>query len=85
MDDNSNTIFRDVILLALSVFVVIVVMLLPFIAKKEKSVLDSPSAVAVEVRWPYEQDIDIDTWVMTPDGEAVGYNYKNGLIASLPR
>jgi hypothetical protein len=85
--DDSGTVFRDVILLALAGFVAIVLMLLPHLNPPTK-VADTvlpPGNVIVELRWPDEVNADVDLWVAGPDGGPVGYSNKDGTIFNLLR
>ncbi len=88
-DDDSGTVFRDVITLALCGFVAIVVLLLPHLnppaqANAVESVA-APGNVIVEVRWPEGHDSDIDLWVQAPGDVPVGYSNKGGAIFNLLR
>lgn len=87
-DDSSGTIFRDVIMLALMGFVVIVVLLLPHInpSKFDENVdINPPGNVIVEIRWPDELDTDVDLWVQGPGDVPVGYSNKGGVLFNLLR
>lgn len=87
-DDGGGTVFRDVIMLALMGFVVIVVLLLPHInPSKEKINMDinPPGNVIVEIRWPDEADTDVDLWVQGPGDVPVGYSNKGGVLFNLLR
>ena len=87
-DDESGTVFRDVIMLALAGFVAMVLLLLPHLnppgeAAKENT--QPPGNVIVEVRWPDELDSDVDLWVEAPGDVPVGYSNKGGVIFNLLR
>ncbi|MGH6898430.1 MAG: hypothetical protein ACREJ5_18070 [Geminicoccaceae bacterium] len=87
-DDESGTVFRDVIMLALAGFVAMVLLLLPHLnppgeAAKENT--QPPGNVIVEVRWPDELDSDVDLWVEAPGDIPVGYSNKGGVIFNLLR
>ncbi|MGF1476315.1 MAG: hypothetical protein ACFB6S_12195 [Geminicoccaceae bacterium] len=87
-DDESGTVFRDVIMLALAGFVAMVVLILPHINPPGEKVADNsepPGNVIVEVRWPDEVDTDIDLWVQAPGDTPVGYSNKGGAIFNLLR
>jgi hypothetical protein len=87
-DDDSDTVFRDVIMLALAGFVAMVVLLLPHLNPPSKTGLDStqpPGNVIVELRWPDEIDSDVDLWVEAPGDVPVGYSNKGGAIFNLLR
>jgi hypothetical protein len=85
--DSQHTVFRDVIMLALLGFVVLVLLLLPHL--NPKAVADaetkSPGNVVVEIRWPDEQDIDMDLWVQGPGDRPVGYSNQSGSLFNLLR
>ena len=87
-DEGSGTIFRDVIMLALMGFVVIVILLLPHInpSKFDENVdISPPGNVIVEIRWPDELDTDVDLWVQGPGDVPVGYSNKGGILFNLLR
>jgi len=85
--DEGDTVFRDVIFLALAGFVAIVLLLLPFInpEAKENSEVNSPGNVIAEVRWPDDTNTDVDLWVAGPGDRPVGYSNKSGKIFNLLR
>lgn len=85
--DSSDTVFRDVIMLALSGFIAIVIILLPHLNPPGKAVKTStpPGNVIIEVRWPDELDTDVDLWVQGPKDRPVGYSNQGGLIFNLLR
>lgn len=87
-EDETGTVFRDVILLALAGFVAIVVMILPHLNPPEAKKADAtepPGNVMVEARWPDAWDTDIDLWVQAPGDVPVGYSNKGGAIFNLLR
>ncbi len=87
-DDTGGTVFRDVIMLVLAGFVVIVLLLLPHInppAVAAKQSMDPPGNVMVEIRWPDELDTDVDLWVKAPDDTPVGYSNKGSSSFNLLR
>jgi hypothetical protein len=87
-EDASDTVFRDVVMLALAGFVVLVIMLLPHLhppGAKTADDLAPPGNVLVEVRWPDEIDADVDLWVQAPGDVPVGYSNKSGKIFNLLR
>jgi hypothetical protein len=85
--DDSDTVFRDVITLALSGFVAAVILLLPHLNPRvEAKTSDSPPGnVIVEVTWPPTMDADVDLWVEAPGDRPVGYSNKGGRIFNLLR
>ncbi len=86
-DQGHDTVFRDVIFLALTGFVAVVLLLLPHVhpPKEAEAAIRSPGNVIVEIRWPDEIDADIDLWVQAPGDTPVGYSNKGGTIFNLLR
>ena len=87
-DDTGGTVFRDVFMLALVGFVVIVLLLLPHLnppAEAAKQPVNPPGNVVVEARWPDALDSDIDLWVQAPGDVPVGYSNRGGDIFNLLR
>lgn len=86
-DDESATVFRDVIMLTLLGFVAIVVLLLPHLNPPIKTVeaATPPGNVIVEVLWPDEIDTDVDLWVEAPGDKPVGYSNLGGLVFDMLR
>jgi hypothetical protein len=86
--DDSGTVFRDVILLALMGFMFVTVLLLPHInpkAKDSEGSTEPPGNVIVELRWDDKLRTDVDLWVQAPGDVPVGYSNKSGLIFNLLR
>jgi hypothetical protein len=86
-DESGATVFRDVIMLALAGFVMIVMLLLPHINPRaaEEQETKSPGNVIVELRWPDHIDADVDLWVEGPGDNPVGYSNKDGAVFNLLR
>ena len=86
-DDGTNTVFRDVIFLALAGFVAMVLLLLPHLNPPATAHegLPAPGNVIVEISWPAEIDADVDLWVQAPGDVPVGYSNKGGLLFNLLR
>lgn len=86
-EDESSTVFRDVIMLALLGFVAIVVLLLPHLNPPVKSVeaATPPGNLIIEVRWPDAVDSDVDLWVEAPGDRPVGYSNLGGLVFDMLR
>ena len=86
-DGGADTVFRDVIMLTLAGFIVIVLLLLPHINPVAKTdlVAEPPGNVIVELRWPDELDADVDLWVEAPGDAPVGYSNQGGLVFNLLR
>lgn len=83
-----DTLFRDVLSLALLGFLAVIVMLLPHIAPDGvQNISDAPAPgnVVVEITWPDDMDADIDLWVQAPGDVPVGYSNKGGAIFNLLR
>ena len=89
INDDEGTVFRDVILLALAGFVVIVMLLIPHINPIAKKANDgdvpAPGNVIVEINWPNNLDADVDLWVQGPGDDPVGYSNKGGRLFNLLR
>jgi hypothetical protein len=86
--DASDTVFRDVIMLALVGFVAMVILMLPFIhppGAKANTEITPPGNVMVEIRWPDDIDADVDLWVQGPGDRPVGYSNKGGRVFNLLR
>jgi hypothetical protein len=87
-EDDSGTVFRDVIMLALAGFVATVILLLPHINPPGEALDETtqpPGNVIVELRWPDEIDADVDLWVEAPGDIPVGYSNKGGAMFNLLR
>ena len=86
-DVGSDTVFRDVILLALIGFVAMVVMLLPHINQAEVEAQDhkAPGNVIVEMHWPQDKPFDVDLWVRGPGAGPVGFWNKGNEVFNLLR
>ncbi|MEK0083477.1 hypothetical protein [Benzoatithermus flavus] len=88
--DDSDIVFRDLIMLTLSGFVTVAVLLLPHIGEsKAKSTAtettEPPGNVIIEARWPDDMDVDVDLWVQAPGDVPVGYSNKGGVVFNLLR
>jgi len=87
-DDDSNVIFRDVTLLIAAGFIVLAILVLPWVnppKKNEQQEVKNPGNIVVEVIWPNDNGVDIDTWIQDPTGEKVGYSNKSGDLFNLLR
>jgi hypothetical protein len=87
-DDHEDTVFRDVLMLALAGFMAIVILLLPHLnppgeAKTQETI--PPGNVIVETRWPDGLSVDVDLWVQGPGDVPVGYSNKGGALFNLLR
>jgi hypothetical protein len=87
-DDDTGTVFRDVITLALAGFVAMVILLLPHVTAKAAKTSDgakAPGNVVIEATWPPQLDTDVDLWVQGPGDIPVGYSNKSGGLFNLLR
>lgn len=86
-EDGANTVFRDVIFLALAGFVAMVLLLLPHLNPPATAHEGAPAPgnVIVEISWAEELDSDVDLWVQAPGDVPVGYSNKGGLLFNLLR
>ena len=87
LSDENDVVFRDVILLALTGFISMVILLLPFVnpPTEEESSSTPPGNVIVELFWDSKRDVDIDLWVKAPEDIPVGYSNQGGLFFNLLR
>lgn len=86
--DAGDTVFRDVIMLALVGFVALVILMLPHLqppGKQAALAAEPPGNVIVEIRWPDTMDADVDLWVQAPGDKPVGYSNKGGTVFNLLR
>ena len=83
----ADTIFRDVTLLALSGFISIVILLLPWLnfQAKDIEIKEPVGSVIFELFWSEKIDADLDLWVQGPDDSAVGYAHPSGQVFNLLR
>jgi hypothetical protein len=86
-DESGATVFRDVIMLALAGFVMLVLLLLPHINPRAtpQDPAPTPGNVMVELRWPDELNADVDLWVQAPGDAPVGYSNQGSAIFNLLR
>jgi len=87
-EDAEDTVFRDVILLALAGFLAVLLLLLPHVARPgvdRTADVEPPGSIMVEARWPDTLDADVDLWVQAPGDIPVGYSNKGGLVFDLLR
>lgn len=78
--------YRDVITIALLGFVMLTVLLLPFL--NPPAIEDTPATdtgIQFEISWPDEMDVDVDLWVQAPGERAVGYSHLGSPILNLQR
>ncbi len=85
-NESGDTVFRDVILLALSGFVAVVLILLPHLHPPvEAKEAPPPGNVVIEINWPSAIDADVDLWIEAPGDQPVGYSNKGGRVFNLLR
>jgi hypothetical protein len=84
--ESGDTVFRDVILLALLGFVAVVLILLPHLHPPvQAKEAPPPGNVVIEINWPSEIDADVDLWIEAPGDRPVGYSNKGGRVFNLLR
>ena len=87
--DDSDIVFRDLILLMLTGFVTVAVLMLAHVNPKAQAAVskdsEPPGNVMVEASWPPDQDADVDLWVQAPGDIPVGYSNKGGAVFNLLR
>jgi hypothetical protein len=87
--DDSDIVFRDLILLMLTGFVTVAVLMLAHINPKAAAASAKhtapPGNVMVEANWPPAMDSDVDLWVQAPGDVPVGYSNKGGAVFNLLR
>ena len=87
--DDSDIVFRDLILLMLTGFVTVAVLMLAHVNPKAAAARAKDSAppgnVLVEATWPPDLDADVDLWVQAPGDVPVGYSNKGGAVFNLLR
>ena len=84
----NNTLFRDLLMGALGALAVALVILMYHINPPKQEDADNQRSrgnVRVEVQWPNEMNVDIDTWVQAPNDTPVGYSNLNGRVFNLVR
>jgi hypothetical protein len=86
-DESGATVFRDVIMLALAGFVMLVLLLLPHLNPRAtpQDPTPRPGNVMVELRWPDELNVDVDLWVQAPGDVPVGSSNQGSAIFNLLR
>ena len=86
-NNQADVIFRDVTLLALSGFISIVILLLPWLnfQTKDIEIKEPVGSVIFELFWSEKIDADLDLWVQGPNDSAVGYPQPSGQVFNLLR
>ena len=83
-----DTLFRDVLSLALLGFIAVIILLLPHVDPKgveQASNSPAPGNLIVEITWPDEMNADVDLWVQAPGDIPVGFSNKGGVLFNLLR
>jgi hypothetical protein len=82
-----DILYRDMLFVCLMMFVVMVILMLPFIndPKEHQATDEPPGSIIFAITWP-EGDTDVDLWMMGP-GEVnpIGYSNKGGRLLNLLR
>ena len=85
--DNTNVIFRDVILLALLGFMAVVIIMIAHInppgLKAEGDKV--PGSLIVEINWDQSRNVDVDLWLQINNERPNGYSNKSGQTWNLLR
>ena len=86
-NQQTDIIFRDVTLLALSGFISVVILLLPWLNFKSKDLVtkEPVGSVIFELFWSDKIDADLDLWVSGPNDHSVGYAQPAGQVFNLLR
>jgi hypothetical protein len=78
--------FRDVLGQMAFAFVLLVVLLLPYINDPTKAEDDPPPGlIQVSACWPDSVDADVDVWTLAPGDDPVGFKRRDGKVWSLLR
>lgn len=86
LDDTEGTVFRDLIMLTLMGFVMMVVLMIPHL-NPPAALADAkpPGSIIVDARWPDGSTSDVDLWVQGPGDRPVGYSNRSGVVFDLLR
>lgn len=89
MDESTSNLYKDVLFILLLAFLVIIMMIIPFIndpGKKAEDLAKPPGKIMVEFFWDDKAQVDIDGWVKGPkDLRPVGYTNKDDIQFELLR
>lgn len=86
LDDTEGTVFRDLIMLTLMGFVMMVVLMIPHLnPPAAQAEAKPPGSIIVEARWPDGSSSDVDLWVQGPGDRPVGYSNRSGVVFDLLR
>lgn len=73
--DAGDVAFRDVLFLIVFGLVIIIAMLIPYFNPPTEEATESPPGnLTFHLEWSEDLDVDLDLWVMAPDGTPVGYS-----------
>lgn len=83
----NNRLFSDLLLAVVGTLCLIVAIIIFVIGikKQDEENQRNRGNVRVEVIWPNEMNVDIDTWVKAPGDTPVGYSNLNGRVFNLHR
>lgn len=84
----NNTLFRDVLMAALGTLMAVLIIIIWLInPPKQNDEQDSRSRgnIRIEIIWPQELNVDIDSWGRAPGDTPVGYSNLNGRVFNLVR
>lgn len=85
-EGGGGIVFRDVMMLTLLLFVLLVYLVISWINKPtQEEAIDAPGNIIVEISWPPSLDVDVDLWVKAPGDLPVGYSRLNGFVFNLLR
>lgn len=87
-DVGEGTAFRDVFLTMAGVLGALLVILILLPKQPEQAAEDAQRArgnIRVEVFWPDDYNVDIDTWGKAPGQVPIGYSNMNGPVLNLVR
>lgn len=85
-EDTEGTVFRDLIMLTLAGFVMMVVLMIPHLnPPTDDGETPAPGNLVIEARWADGLPADVDLWVQGPGDEPVGYSRKSGTLFDLLR
>lgn len=87
-EDDASTTFLDLVFNMMAIFLVVVVLMLPFIndpAKKAEGEIATPGDVLIEASWPDGVDADVDLWVRAAGEKPVGYSNRASKTFNLLR
>lgn len=83
---DNNTPALDMMFMVALTFLLLVIMMVPFLNPVAKrGVIDPPIVMMVEAWWPSESEHDVDLYVRGPDGSVIYYANKNNGYINLKR